>query len=200
MSVPTIGDVRMVVSIANAAGNTFQNVIHGHYTNLVSGLESDLLSVAKQYVEDVFDSYWAFVSQNWTALDTLVYLYNEVTGLFDPIGSVSNDHLFTAIGDPLPAQDAPLVGLVTANPRVRGRVYLPAPVETENGSDGNPSAAVLAALALVVAAIATSQTYAEGTMAGHVFSRKLATFANVVSGTVSPYWATQRRRRPGVGI
>ena len=148
----------------------------------------------------MMNAWWNRMPADTEALPAEVYLYNGVTGGFDPVGSVDVPHGFTAVGDALPPQLAAMIQWVTDNGRVRGRTYLPATTETDSTETAGIGASAFASMALCGVVMTTLQTYAGGEVKGRVYSRKNGTFHDVVSFVYDTFWDTQRRRKPGVGL
>jgi hypothetical protein len=105
------------------------------------------------------------------------------------------------LADALPAQAAFVITLRTnfAGKRYRGRVYIAFPGESDNGPNGNPTAAAFARLDLL--AVKFSQTLAGVGAGGNtndiapvVYSKKFGLQTTIIGTTSRDRWATQRKR------
>jgi hypothetical protein len=102
---------------------------------------------------------------------------------------------------PLPKQVAGVLGLYTpfAGRTMRGRVYVPFPVEADNELQGVPSAAYVTRLASLgtfytTPQIVTGPGTSSGTMRAVITRPPYATWGAIISSSPKPRWGTQRRR------
>jgi len=111
----------------------------------------------------------------------------------DPGGAVFNNN-------PLPAQVAGLIRLHKAQPGPprKGLIFVPYLPEAHNDGTGRLTAAGLLNLQVIAGWMTFAVPFAAGAITGFVtptlWSRRHSTQANIVGSTVSPTFATQRRR------
>lgn len=100
----------------------------------------------------------------------------------------------TADSNALPWQTQGLIlwntGTWIGGRQVRGRTFVPAAVENNNSSGGQPDATYLSTLATAAAVISSATTCTPG-----IFSRKHPNMYPIVSHTVEDHWAVMRTRR-----
>lgn len=100
----------------------------------------------------------------------------------------------TQTGEPLPTANNGLLrletGVVLGGKRFRGRLFLPAPTETNNGISGAPDSAYRTSWNTALTSL-----LAAGAPTACVWSRRYAAQATIVSGATQSYWAILRSRR-----
>ncbi len=111
-----------------------------------------------------------------------------------------------ATGDALPGQTAGLLKLGTdfPGPSGRGRAYAPFPAESDNAPNGQPTAGYVTKMGLYLSLWTTDTTITDG--AGNdaivrnvLVKRPAFTHRDITSGLIRDTWASQRRRRLGIG-
>lgn len=112
----------------------------------------------------------------------------------------------TAAGDALPGQTAGLLKLGTdfPGPSGRGRAYAPFPAESDNDANGQPTLGYITKMGLYQALWTTDTNVTDGggneALLRNVLVRRPAfTWRDITSSLIRDTWATQRRRRLGVG-
>lgn len=138
------------------------------------------------------------------AFDTAVQILNDADGELTnvAVGSSPSSVTFTGSGDPLPAQTQGLARFNTSNflrgRNVRGRMFLPGPLEGSSGTNGKPNAGYLTAWNTALGLLGTTIVTPISQV---VWSRPTAPGASdgissaVSSRTMSTEWAVQRGRR-----
>lgn len=160
--------------------------------NLASALTAGFVTSLLPFLANVFTwRQWNYLSRN----------------LVPPLSGFSTAGMpkaCTQASDALPHQTSLVVTFRTAyaGRSFRGRMYLPAPTESENATGAvldNTSATNLQAVFTTLV-----NTYGSGGSDPDwqlgIYSQKLAQFNPVTTSVVRTNWGTQRRRRIGVGI
>jgi hypothetical protein len=193
-----VGDIYRV-TLEGAVGT--DDMVTVHHFRLQSGGGSgneDSESLAKAFEAQTLPEWFAMISNQYGALQV------KVRGVTNPI--VGYDHTVSGVGDVagefLPLQNAVLVNWRTAKfgRSFRGKTYIPA-----IGEASVANGAVLSAFSTLIDTWATVLETLAGTdpvtasFRHVVYSRELLEANDVTSWVMSPYAATQRRRKPGVG-
>lgn len=121
----------------------------------------------------------------------LVSETGEVTGVESTDPFTSNG---SATGDALPLTTQGLIrwrtGIFVGGREIRGRTFIPGPVESLNDANGRPGSGTLIEMNQCPAAL-LGASGAEF----RIFSRTKSTSATVISGTAWTQWASLRSRR-----
>jgi hypothetical protein len=139
----------------------------------------------------------AIVSFNTTVLG-----YSLLTGKVDSVWNASAAAAFSgsAAGDVLPAQTQGLLrwntnGIVNGR-RIRGRWFIPLPVEADSDANGAPVTAYKTALAAgATALLASPSTPSTPAVYHRASSSSSASVWGITGGTPGPAWSVQRGRR-----
>lgn len=200
----TVGDVLKVVAILSwVDGNIVQNVFNA----VIGGAggpydDDDIVADAVTWLEAIYDGTTGNLSNDLTASEVRVYVYDPVDEDFDEVGSdVWSEPAGSAV-DSLPRGVAGLINCKTLDPDVNGKKYIAGFTEAGQ-TDGLWDAGALAALASVaadwIAPFVGSDSVADWIPG--VWSPTTLLF-KAMSGTViiPTIPAYQRRRKQGVGI
>lgn len=189
-------DVLQVTARFLLANEDMQNVYHvqntgvshsdGGYDALItSWLDTAYTNLATQYVNDLVPV--DIVIQNLTEGTPARYASWPTLGA----GTDTNPEL--------PYQVSALVNFPSAAVKRVGRKFISGFSESDNVEPGVPSSALLADLADFAADIIAG--FVSGSYAGVPgnYNADTASFAAWIAANVATFWATQRRRRIGVG-
>lgn len=163
--------------------------------------ESAVLTACRLWIEDVYDTVEAIMSDELTLGSMTLYQYNSITDQWDNKGSRSPTGAGTSTTSMLPHGVCGMVRGYSVNPRSIARKYLPGMPE-DRSADGAWDGTALAALAAFGVAWATEAVFdTTEKLTPSVWSVKDTTLY-ALSGTevVLAHPAYQRRRRPGVGM
>lgn len=193
----SIGDIIRVTAKMQWNEEDIQNVYHLEAQSATS--DSDLTVLGE--IADTLDSAYDYLDTaipNDVTFDSIVG-YNLTQERY--MGEVSWPTLTAGsnVGDPLPPQTAPLVRFGTDTLGSQGRKFFPPMTDADLDSDGTISSAVATALGNVATILLAGVDSGTWTMKFGNWNVDLARFATWVSAFVNAYYATQRRRRPGVG-
>lgn len=135
-------------------------------------------------------------------VDPVCLAYDQNTGFLtgaftgSPVATVSG----TGTGDPLPLQTQGMIRWSTTSVinarRVRGRTFVPCPVEGANTTSGQPSGAYASGLVAGAVALLTAGATASFAVVWHRPVDHLGgQIVAITAGTASPNWAVLRTRR-----
>lgn len=206
----TAGDIIKVVSrLKFNNANDIQNA--WHFVAFASATIADNLirPAVEGWLDGVFDSLSAMIA---TLIDPYDLKVDKVTWnpalqreqitenlYFGPWTMASAP---TASSESLPLQCAPIINMRTVRPQSRGRKFFPPFTETQSDTGGGISASGQANLALAAADMLDILTIDTTNFIPGVISPYSGVYANFLpfsSGTVTPQYCTQRRRRINVG-
>lgn len=100
---------------------------------------------------------------------------------------------------PLPLQCSGLITFPSDVVKSIGRKFIGGWCESDNDDPGVPTSGVLSALADVAAEILLGFSFATQSAVPGNWNNNTSTFARWMFATIAGFWATQRRRRAGVG-
>lgn len=197
----TIGDILQVVAqVLQPDGSFATNIFYcQHQAGGTTGQTAEV-SDMDIWLTAMYTPMLPLMSSNFVIDSLKVYLYNPVTGLFDPRGTGTLGLAGTDLAGALPNVNAAFVRAFSSNPRSTARKYWPAMAENEV-ADNIIGLAALTALAAV-------STEWVGQFAGGgdriyqpvVWSKKNVTHYNLTGTTIiDAVISHQNRRKPGVG-
>lgn len=199
MAVPAIGVCRMVLDWSGPKGQLINNVLHASYDLAGSGDPQDLLDL----VGDMWTANWGpldpEISDSVSLGQALVYVWNAVTQLWDPVGPAVIGRTGGSITAILPHQVSGLINLITDDPRVDGRIFLYGLNVLTNSATGTMKASTQTALLNWIAYYLNTHVMGTREITLGVWSQKLKTLVDVFGALVDDEWSTQRKRRPGTG-
>lgn len=198
------GDIiRIVPTLLFPDDVVMQNVFHFVLTTIVGdGDEATVTADAEEYVQDIFDNFFANYVAEIDGDLIKVYVYDSVGDDFDEIGTGALTITGTAATEMLPHGVALMQSFFTTDPDVQGRKYwggFPEGNQQTGSWIGNVLTNAVAAAADVVGTFTAS-------IGGNIYQpvvwsptkRSALAYSGVVdTNTIVNY---QRRRRPGVGI
>jgi hypothetical protein len=194
----SVGDIYRVTIRGLLGADDNENVFHYQVSASTGPTSDEAASLANEWVNSAKASYLALLSVLYNMQEVKVRGVSDPTQGFD-LSSTGNGG---QAGEVSPAQNASLAILRTAKfgRSFRGKTYFPAQAETAFSSGSVvPGQVSNIATYFGDAATLVSGSPIVATFVLGVYSKTLLQF-NVFTGhTVSPFAATQRRRRPGVG-
>lgn len=193
------GDVlRVTWEMQDAGGNTFQNVYYWRHGGIAPVADSVFLAAAAAHIDTAMVNLHPFQMDNVDP--TVMKTYNETQA--DPLDDVDLSPLSGGSGGPdsLPFQVSGLVTFSTGLRKSLGKKYMGPIIRAATTGSGNLSPTLQTALAAYASQILTNLTAGGETfLVGH-YRAATAVFVDWIGSIVENIFATQRRRKPGVGI
>lgn len=200
----SVGTVLRIVANHVMPGNDLaQNVFNCTFSGSPTSTdEADVLTDIGSWLDDLFTSLDVTVDNEVLAGEFTVYQFDPADVDWDEVGSDSGAWTFAGASEMLPHGVAGQVDVLTTDPDVRGRKYIPGIVEGAQ-EESTLAAAHVANLAdfaaLWIADYAGTAT--GGTFIPGIWSPTQGTFrAMLGTAIVNTILGYQRRRKPGVGI
>lgn len=174
-----------------------QNVYHLRTSGTGSQTDAAFDASVVTWLESVYNVLNGQISDEFERLDIVIQNLSEGTpARFSQWTTYPTP---TDTNTPLPLQVSALITFPSDTVKSIGRKFIGGFTEADNVDPGVPIAAVLADLATLAAAILTGFTSGTLTVKPGNWNADTAFFANWIFATVAGFWATQRRRRAGVG-
>lgn len=158
--------------------------------------EEDIITAINVNVNAILLAMVDVVSNQWHA--TSVDTYKFVAGHWLPLTSVDASGVGAIGGDMLPQTSAFLITGKTRTPHTVGKKYFPGVPESEQASGAITEAA--ADLLFLVGVIYATPDGGTVELKGGTFNEVTAVFSEFAGFRVSPWVASQRRRRQGRGV
>lgn len=192
------GDVIRVTARLAHGPDDIQNVYH----YLVNGMTADQTDLAGDAVliaemDDLYDNLNPIISVDVDYID--IVLQNITAGTPARYRDWTTQTSGSKIGTLMPGQVAGLALFPSDFSRSQGRKYIGGATEEDSQSPGVPVANYLTALSNFVSDALLIPSLGGGLLYPGNWSPSKNRFASWNGGTVATYWATQRRRRKGVG-
>lgn len=193
-----VGDIIEMATVNYNQSQNEMNVLHFRLTS-ITGTELTAQQKADQFSTQYSTQILPLLntSATYKGLKYRVVAPTATAVIISTAGSAAG----TRAGDSLPGQVAAVLSVRSsvAPPRVRGRVYMPTPVEGDNDTTGRLTAGYITSLGTFATILRTTWTL---TVAGnsvtlsYVIWRRppIGTFYVVDQILVRPDWGTQRRR------
>jgi len=196
-----IGDILQVVAnILQPDGTFATNIFYcEHQAGTTTGQTGEVNDMTT-WLTAIYTPMLPLMSANFVVDSLKVYVYNTVTGLFDPRGTGNLALAGTDLSSALPNVNAAFVRAYSTNPRSTARKYWPAMAENEVGDNIIGVAALLALAAVSTQWVGQFAPSGDRVYQPVVWSKK----------DITSYWLTgttiidaiishQNRRKPGVG-
>lgn len=192
-------NVRATVSYSIPGSSQAQNVFHWRLGS--DPTDADLLADVAEWVENVWGDEWENLAVITAELTDVKVDIVTVTGLVvRNIGIATINRFGDKIGSGLPAGVTPMIFAPTAEPKVRGRKFIPGPTE-QDLAGGLWDADILAVMANLLLIYTTQYVGPNGSdLRPGVLAKSVNAFELLLAGgsfdDIPDY---QRRRRPDRG-
>ncbi len=198
--------VRVTLQIVMTDLQTANVVRHYKAISGTAGDAGTILTAIADQMELALNQCAAQISSITDSFGAIMWKWNTTLKRFDGVASEATTGFSgTNVTDPLPAQMAAQVDLHTDVPRRQGRIYIAGFCE-DFVTDGQPTGPaivqmLLTGLNLALDVVASGITLSPGVFNTDPASPYFESF-ELLNGTIGAetYMATQRRRKPGVGI
>lgn len=189
--------VRCVVNCLTPSGDDCKNVWHARHSGSVNVDDADWMAAFTDRLEAFYSEFADRVSSEFQYVD--LDFYNITRDI--SMGSFTFAFLTSgsAVDAPLPPQVSALLTFPTTTTQSAGRKFLGGFTEASNDGDGVLTAAVAADLAAAVAILMAQLVIESQLVRLGNWNPTLGRWAVWALGAVDMIWATQRRRKPGVG-
>ena len=201
MAIPSDGFIQIVWNFNNSNGETAQMVQHAAY-DLNGGTDNNqLINLIGELVTRFAPFLGPAMSSNCDLVGFTVYIWNAVTQLWDNAGIGTDTVLGESTQRSSPSGAAMLMKILTNNPRVVGKKYVPGLTTGMLGATGQLDGTTVANGLNLALAMFDNLTTANGDLSPGVWSKKNKAFEpSTQSFEVNTPASYQRRRREGVGI
>jgi hypothetical protein len=192
------GDVlRVTAKMSSEADQDLQNVYYWRGSGVGISTDAQFATACRTELDNAY-GYFDDQLADGVSFDS-IEIFNITQDV--PVGEYTWPTLSAggSASDVLPEQTALLVTFSTAAARSVGKKFLGGWTEGNNDSDGTIASSLLTLILSYISTILSG--FAAGDLdfeAGH-WSVINETFVPWLAGLVDDVWATQRRRRPGVG-
>lgn len=191
------GDIVRVTARFEIYEEDIQNVYHLQAGG--SGLVVDAIfdAAVVDWLELVYNTLNTDISDEVDRLDIVIQNLTEGTpARFSQWDTYPTP---TDTNTPLPLQCSALVTFPSDRVKSIGRKFVGGWTEADNDDPGIPTSGVLSALADFAAEVLTGFTVVAQDLVPGNWDNNTSTFSIWLFATVAQFWATQRRRRAGVG-
>lgn len=192
------GDVLRVTARMQNGADDLQNVYHFRIDGMTSDTTNGLGDGAiMAELDSWYQKLVPIISDSVSFVDIIIQNLTEGT----PARSVVWPTVTagTDAGTDMPGQISGLVLFPSDKAKSLGRKYIPGVKEESSADPGVPVSAYLTGLSNFAADVITMAALNGGTLFVGNWSEEKGRFATWIAANVMTYWATQRRRRTGVG-
>lgn len=192
-----VGDICRITARFEMFEEDVQNVYH---TKVVSGIavpDATFDAAAVVWLELVYNELNDDISDEMDRLD--IVIQNLTEGTPARFLQWTTHPTPTDTNTPLPLQCTGLISFPSDTVKSIGRKFIGGWTEADNTDPGIPISGVLSALADVAAQIIAGFAPAGQVVKPGNWNDNTGQFATWLFATVAQFWATQRRRRAGVG-
>lgn len=191
------GDVLRVTARFRMFDEDVQNVFHLQSNNTGSVADATADAAIVTWLDDAYNNLSAEISDELERVDIVIQNLTEGTparfSMWDTYPTPSDTNT------PLPLQVSALVTFPSNTVKSIGRKFVAGFTEADNVDPGVPDSSIISVLSTWATDILSAITLGTGLLEAGNFNYNTSTFAKWLFAQIATFWATQRRRRAGVG-